>query len=198
MSMNTFTVDHLRSDTLAQAMKSLQADPRLLPEGSYSARIEPDFGMLVEPVNGHPFVFLLPNTICQFESEPGNGTDKIRQRMQAGLFFDQTVAKRHADVARKLSGAARVAAVLAGKSGESYELMIGDRIAVAYGSEAKIKSVVTKVEPDGSFTCTSDSSGMRGDFGSDDFRKNGYKVTLIERPEPASAPTLASARRSKP
>jgi hypothetical protein len=196
MPMNTFTVEQLRGDILLHSMNLLQDDPKKLPEGYYSARVEPGLGMLVEPVNGHAFVFLLPNTICQFESEPGSGTDKLRQRIHAGLFFDQTVANHHAEAARKLAGAARVAAVLAEKSAEPYEPMIGDRIAVAYGAEAKINSVVTKVESDGSFTCISSSSGMRGDFGPDDFLKNGYTVALIERPAPSPAP--ASVRRNKP
>lgn len=60
---------------------------RKLSEHFYSAEVEPGVAMLVEIVNGDPFVFILPNQIWHFESEPGSGTDKLRQRINAKVFF---------------------------------------------------------------------------------------------------------------
>lgn len=81
------TVDQLRGDILSDAMRKLQANPALLPAGYHSATVEPGVAMLVEPVNDHPFVFVPPTTVHMFESAPGSGTDHLRQRMLAGLFF---------------------------------------------------------------------------------------------------------------
>ena len=45
--------------------------------------------MLVDPVNGDPFVFTAPNTVYVFESKPGSGTDHLRQRINAELWFQK-------------------------------------------------------------------------------------------------------------
>lgn len=47
-----------------------------------------DRALLVEPVNGNPTVFVAPNTLHVFEVKPGSGTDKLRQRIEAQLFFE--------------------------------------------------------------------------------------------------------------
>ncbi|TBR75376.1 MAG: hypothetical protein EPN64_13110 [Burkholderiaceae bacterium] len=48
-----------------------------------------DHALLVEPVNGNPTVFVAPNTLHVFEATPGSGTDKLRQRIVAQLFFER-------------------------------------------------------------------------------------------------------------
>ncbi len=48
--------------------------------------------MLVDPVNGTPFVFEAPVTVHSFPSKPGSGTDHLRQRTAAALFFEQLAA----------------------------------------------------------------------------------------------------------
>ena len=48
--------------------------------------------MLVDPVNGDPFVFFAPNTVHVFTSKPGSGTDHLRQRTLAGQWFQQIAA----------------------------------------------------------------------------------------------------------
>lgn len=44
--------------------------------------------LLVEPLNETTFVFVSPNTAHLFPSAPGSGTDCLRQRMKASIFFD--------------------------------------------------------------------------------------------------------------
>lgn len=104
------SVDQLRADILKDAMEKLHANPRRLPEGYYSATVEPGLAMLVEPVNGAPYVFVLPNSVHTFEPERGSGTDHLRQRMLAGIFFRQVVDNKRAGDVRKVADADRVAA----------------------------------------------------------------------------------------
>ena len=106
--MNTSTVDQLRGDILQDAMRKLHANPGRLPEGYYSATVEPGVAMLVEPVNDDAFVFIPPLTVHSFPSERGSGTDKLRQRMQAGLFFTQVVDQRRAAAIRTVADSDRV------------------------------------------------------------------------------------------
>lgn len=47
--------------------------------------------MLVVPVNANPFIFVTPNTVHTFEAKAGSGTDMLRQRMLAEVFFDDLV-----------------------------------------------------------------------------------------------------------
>lgn len=110
MSPNVFTVDQLRSDILRHSM-ALLATGKKLPPGYDAVNIEPDFGMLVEPTNGAPYVFLLPNVVHEFVYQAGSGTDKLRQRMLAGIFFSDLV-EAHQDKQRReqQAGQAQVAA----------------------------------------------------------------------------------------
>lgn len=108
---STFTVDRLLGDFLSKTMRLLHENPARLPEGYHRAVAEPGVAMLVEPLNEHTFVFVPPNTVHQFASKPGSGTDKLRQRIHAGLFFQSVVDKKRADSVRAAAGADRVAAV---------------------------------------------------------------------------------------
>lgn len=45
--------------------------------------------LLVDPVNGDPFVFAAPSTVHVFRSKPGSGTDHLRQRIEASLCFQR-------------------------------------------------------------------------------------------------------------
>lgn len=101
--MNVTVVDPQRAADLAYAMKRVHADPLSLPPGFYSAKAAPGVALLVDPINGAPFVFLPPSTVCVFEPQPGSGTDKLRQRMLAGVYFDQVV-DRHEALARRATG----------------------------------------------------------------------------------------------
>lgn len=44
--------------------------------------------LLVEPLNETTFIFVSPNTAHLSPSAPGSGTDALRQRIKASLFFD--------------------------------------------------------------------------------------------------------------
>lgn len=46
--------------------------------------------MLVEPINGAPYVVKLPNTLFRFNPVPANsGTSALRARIEAQLFFNK-------------------------------------------------------------------------------------------------------------
>lgn len=113
-STTSHTVDQLRSDILKASMERLHANPGRLPFGYHSATVEPGLAMLVEPLNGDPYVFVLPNTVHKFEAERGSGTDQLRQRMLAGIFFRNVVDNKRAEEVRQAAGADRVAAVKRG------------------------------------------------------------------------------------
>jgi len=101
--MNTFTVDQHRAASLQAAMVALHADPKKTPADFYSATVEPGVAMLVESINADPYVFLPPTTVVEFDSIKGSGTDKLRQRMLAGVFFSQLVDDHKRKVALELS-----------------------------------------------------------------------------------------------
>lgn len=56
----------------------------------YSVQYDEAHGlMLVEPINGHPYVVKLPNTLFRFVPKPENsGTAKLKARIEAGLFYE--------------------------------------------------------------------------------------------------------------
>ena len=56
-------------------------------EGFYAIKHKPGV-LLVDAMNRDPFVFVAPDTVHEFVSQPGSGTDHLRQRMLAGQFFD--------------------------------------------------------------------------------------------------------------
>lgn len=80
------------SDTRARPLRALIAaansGSKIDTEGFYSIQAKEGV-LLVEPINGSPFVFCDPNTVFVFDPEPGSGTDKLRQRSLAKIFFDQ-------------------------------------------------------------------------------------------------------------
>ncbi|ABM97393.1 hypothetical protein [Methylibium petroleiphilum] len=104
---SSFVVDQLRGDVLADSMAKLHANPKKLPEGFHSVTVEPGVAMLVEPVNDHPYVFVLPNVVHRFESTPGSGTDRLRKRIEAGVFFRSLVDDAHVQAMRAASAGTR-------------------------------------------------------------------------------------------
>lgn len=72
---------------LMSAMKS-QPKPQSPGQGYYDIKAS-DKGLLVDPINGAPFVFVPPVACFEFTHEPGNsGTEHLRARMHAQVFFD--------------------------------------------------------------------------------------------------------------
>lgn len=109
MPSSSYVPDQLRIDILKDAMTKLAADPSKLPTGYHSATVEPGVAMLVEPVNAPTFVFVQPGVVHLFEHEAGSGTDKLRQRMRASVFFNQLVERTRANAAAAAPTRDRVA-----------------------------------------------------------------------------------------
>ncbi len=85
-------------------MERAAHDPRLVPAGLHAApKVEPGLAMLVEPINADPFVFVLPGQVVTFVSESGSGTDRLRKRIDASLFFERVVEQRDVQEARSLA-----------------------------------------------------------------------------------------------
>lgn len=54
--------------------------------------------LLVDPINGNPFIFQFPTVISRYSSDkPASGTEKLVMRVKAGLMFETLVAKVQAD-----------------------------------------------------------------------------------------------------
>lgn len=96
--MDTHDLDDYRGTAMRRSMAALLEDPKQLPADMHSATIVADVGMLVEPLNSAPYVFVLPKTVHEFKFEPGSGTDHLRQRMLAGLFFSGLVTNHERKV----------------------------------------------------------------------------------------------------
>lgn len=106
MTPRSYSVDQLRGDILVDAMQKLAKNPKLLPHGYYAATVEPGVAMLVEPINAAPFVFVPPLNVHEFVSEPGSGTDFLRARIHASMFFTNVVSAARAQAAVKVEDAA--------------------------------------------------------------------------------------------
>lgn len=96
--MRTFNLSIERAIVLTQSMAALMANPTRLPKNYFYASVEDGVGMLVEPATDHPFVFIVPNTVHQFESAAGDSAAKLRQHVRAAEFFAAIVAQHHAAV----------------------------------------------------------------------------------------------------
>lgn len=90
--MKTSTTDNYLSIALRNSMVELHHSPQTLLSGYNKVTVEPGFGMLVEPINTNTYVFVSPDTVHEFDHEKGNGTDHLRQRILAGVFFAELVA----------------------------------------------------------------------------------------------------------
>jgi hypothetical protein len=91
MTMNSTVIHAVRGAALTNMMRELHANPRRKPASYHSVSVEPNVAMLVEPLNADPFVFTPPSTVHTFVGEPGSGTDRLRQRINATLYFHQVV-----------------------------------------------------------------------------------------------------------
>lgn len=112
--MDTRTLKETVAASLTAVMDACLASRKYRPSDVYAVEAEADLGMLVEPVNGAPYVFQLPNTVHVFDYKAGSGTDKLRQRIEAGIFFRGLVAARDTQKARAEAEAAMVAATSSG------------------------------------------------------------------------------------
>ena len=100
---------------LAQFMQAMSGPGKRIPLGVYSLNVRPNVAMLVEPVNADPLVFVAPGTVHEFTSQRGNGTDKLRQRALAGMFFER-ICEAHDKTMQRQSSASAMSS--AGEEGE--------------------------------------------------------------------------------
>jgi hypothetical protein len=80
---------------LLRLMERLQHDPGANIMDCHQVKAAPGVAMLVDPINEDPFVFLPPNRMFIFQSVCGSGTDRLRKRIEAELFFKRTVEHSH-------------------------------------------------------------------------------------------------------
>ncbi len=64
--------------------------------------------MLVDPVNGAPFVFVAPNTVHIFQFKLGSGTDHLRRRIDASQCFQKLSHATNDQAQKKPQGASRL------------------------------------------------------------------------------------------
>jgi len=94
--METHTVSSTKALELQATLKIVKSG-RLKVAPDLHQIIVKDNAMLVDPVNDEPFVFVAPNTVHVFRSKPGSGTDHMRQRIAAELWFQQLADKPSAN-----------------------------------------------------------------------------------------------------
>lgn len=88
--MDTHTVSTVKALEL-QSLLSNVKNGAVKKDAFYSIKANGDH-LLVDPVNGEPFVFVAPRTVHVFPVKKGSGTDKLRQRIAADYFFDRLAA----------------------------------------------------------------------------------------------------------
>jgi len=86
--METRTVSAPRALELQAVLSAVQVGKVKLSESMLALKAKGNI-MLVDPLNGDPFVFVAPDTVHVFQSKPGSGTDHIRQRINADLHFQR-------------------------------------------------------------------------------------------------------------
>lgn len=69
----------------------LKTKPRT-PAGFYEIRSCVG-ALLIDELNGTAGVFVYPDTLFIYSAARGDGTDKLRARIHAGMFFDSIAAK---------------------------------------------------------------------------------------------------------
>jgi len=134
MKQNTYQINDRDAAKLVAFMTEASEPRWRRPEEIMTVTVEPGFAMLMEKINADPYVFLLPNTIVSFESDAGSGTDLLRSRMHARLFFTKTVEDYKASAAFK--SADQVQSPAAGAEG-AHDLVIQPIYPMKGGNSAK-------------------------------------------------------------
>jgi hypothetical protein len=86
--MDTRIVSPSRAQELQVVLKAAKAGTLKCGQALHKVEAQGNV-MLVDPVNGEPFIFVAPETVHVFQSKPGSGTDHLRQRTLAGMLFEQ-------------------------------------------------------------------------------------------------------------
>lgn len=86
--METLTVSSTKALELQALLNLARAGRLKVGPAHHNVEASGDL-LLVDPVNGDPFVFAAPSTVHVFRSKPGSGTDHLLQRIKASLCFEQ-------------------------------------------------------------------------------------------------------------
>jgi hypothetical protein len=89
------SLDAFHSNRIGNMMVAVATDPEAVRKVSiyYSIKAVAGIAMLAEPINGDPTVFVAPSTLHTFRGVLGSGTDKLRARIEAQMFYDQVVSQ---------------------------------------------------------------------------------------------------------
>jgi hypothetical protein len=98
--MRAELASELEASRLRDLMHRLQVNPNLSFLDCHALRAAADIALLVEPINGNPYIFVPPNRVFTFDSVAGSGTDRLRKRIDADLFFRRIVDRHHAQAQR--------------------------------------------------------------------------------------------------
>lgn len=91
--METRTVSATKALELQATLNVVKSGKLKSSPHHYKLEVAGD-ALLVDPVNGDPFVFVAPDTVHVFQHQPGSGTDHLRQRIKASLWFGELAETR--------------------------------------------------------------------------------------------------------
>lgn len=95
-SFDTFTPSEGVIKALSQQLERASGKSYKTPADCYSVKSKSGVAMFVEPINAAPFVFVSPSTVFQFNYERSSGSDHLRKRILAGVFYESVlVADAH-------------------------------------------------------------------------------------------------------
>ncbi len=94
---NTSVAEPHQALRLKGLMEKLAANPDSKFLDCHEVRLAPGVALLVEPINGAPYVFVLPDSLTTFDSKPGSGTDRLRARIEASLYFERILDEHAPD-----------------------------------------------------------------------------------------------------
>lgn len=82
-------------------MERLEANPSIKFLDCHEVRLAPGTALLVDPINGAPYVFVSPSSVHTFTGAPGSGTDHLRARIAATQFFETVIEQQQVQSARR-------------------------------------------------------------------------------------------------
>lgn len=100
------TVSEFRALELQSLMKAARLGGAPLAPGIEKILVC-DRAMMVDLLNDDPYVFVMPDTMHVFKSTPGSGTDRLRQRIKAEIFFQEISQNPNEDQKKSRPGASR-------------------------------------------------------------------------------------------
>ena len=102
--METRAVSSFKALELQAVLAAVKSGRLKVGPAHYKIEADGDV-MLVDPVNGDPYVFVAPNTVHIFQFKPGSGTDHLRRRIDAEQWFQKLSQAANDQVQKKPQGA---------------------------------------------------------------------------------------------